>query len=164
VKFLPYDSFDIETNLTADELRDKLQANIDPAKLFSLPSVAKPFRGTLTQQGFRIWRIIAYGNSFLPIIEGRFSQAASGVRVSVRMRMHWFITGSCVVWFGGAGFAFAIAILALLEYPENAVWLCLGTTALFLFGWILMSACFWWEAKKARSILVDILLRDSSRP
>src|SRR5713226_1590989 len=92
-----------------------LQKIVEPAKTFRWPFSSDPryFEGSVEEDCFTISRIISYGNSFLPIIEGRFQSEGSNI-VTLNMRMAWpvmvFWYGILLelVWrFGGRGFPHA---------------------------------------------------------
>jgi uroporphyrinogen-III synthase len=90
LKFIPYDSFTLETRSTVSHLVQTLQQHIG-RRGFWYPlsgKVEQEFEGTVTEKGFKVNRIITYHNSFLPIMIGRFEERPGSTRVIVQMRLH----------------------------------------------------------------------------
>jgi hypothetical protein len=71
-----------------------LQESVTPVAPFSLSlrwwrsKPPKPFEGTVTPNGFTISRVIHYRNSFLPILNGRFTPTPTGTAITVHMTIH----------------------------------------------------------------------------
>lgn len=157
MKLLPYDSYEIQTSLTHVGAVAILQSEIEPRKWLRFSRKHKTFEGVLSWEGFKIWRIIHYRNSFIPIISGSFEEGAPGVKVKVRMRLHLFVMAFMCVWFAVAGCVIILTGAALLSghTAPSPMWFI--PFALFFFGWLLVSGGFWFEARKAKPLLMDLL-------
>ena len=85
--------FRIETKKTKEEVIQILRDNTSPKRIsmFSSSSGGKYFWGTISEDSFKIRRIIWYRNSFQPIIRGNIVELTSGTRVETTMRPHWFV-------------------------------------------------------------------------
>ena len=167
MKLWPYDSFEIDTQMTAEAIAAVLNDRIEPTKWFRWLEDHKTFQGTITRDGFKITRIINYRNSFLPIISGFLHPGPSGISVAIRMRLHPIITAFMFVWFGVAlGIVAFIAALFGRQTEEHLVLLI--PFGMLFFGWALMSGVFWFEAKKTKPILIEMfngqLRREQSTP
>ena len=156
MKLLPYDTFSFQTALTMDEIVKRMENNIEPKKLFKFLGGEKIFQGSFSESGFQISRRIKYNNSFLPVIKGCFSQKQNRIDVNIKMTLHPIVTFFMFIWFSGVG-------LALVATTKNFNFIHLRSNiselmpiGMFLFGWILMTACFWPEARKAKKQLFEI--------
>lgn len=72
MKVLPADSFTILTPDTLPIVVQRLNAQVEPTKVFRFSNKHLPYQGTISESGFQISHIIHYRNSFLPVIRGRF--------------------------------------------------------------------------------------------
>jgi hypothetical protein len=96
----PKDSFEIDSSLTGGEIFALLDATVEPPKWFRWKATNnEKYHGEVSLAGFKIWRIIRYRNSFLPIIEGKITPTISGSRIAVTMRLHRFVA---VLWHSGS--------------------------------------------------------------
>lgn len=79
----------IETELSDEELVERLRAIVEPRSPILAPLVPtnRLFAGEVSSQGFKIMRIIGYGNGSLPMISGHFEPGLKGVRVCVETRL-----------------------------------------------------------------------------
>ncbi len=135
MKILPFDSFEIETLISKQEATAILGSRTGCED-------TDCFRGKIQQDQFKIYRIINYRNSFLPIIPGKFREGRGCVIISIQMRLNLFVLGFMAIWFSGIG-CFVFITLC------SKKWLALGLMMLLLLvGWALMNGCFWLRAKK----------------
>jgi hypothetical protein len=149
MKLLPFDSFKIETSMSQENAVRILCSRMGyEGKDY--------FRGKIQQDGFKIYRIINYRNSFLPIIRGRFRQEVEGVIISIQMRLHLFTVGFTAVWFSGVLFSLILCIGSLYSGKINKPIFLFLLIIMLLFGWALVNGCFWYEAKKAKKILLEM--------
>ena len=90
LKLLPYDTFTVQTRSPLAAVVERLSARVEPRKLVRFPHHRNhlPYQGEVTDIGFSISRIIHYRNSFLPNIEGRFENHASGTLVKITLSIH----------------------------------------------------------------------------
>jgi hypothetical protein len=105
-----------------------------------------PFRGTVTDSGFKLRRNISGRNSFLPMIRGRLRATSTGTRITVTMFLHPLVAIFMAFWLivtGGLNFGPFDPVLGLL----------------LLFGIGLVVFGFFPEAIKARRLIVDAASR-----
>lgn len=120
------------------------------------------FEGTVSDESFQISRIIRYRNSFLPVIQGRFSPFGSGVRIEVTMKLHVIILIFSLLWLSFVGFPVLGAVMQFLMTGrfEEAGWIPCAMLVLFF----LMTAIgFGIEAHKAKKLLSRIFEVDGAR-
>ncbi|MFA6713805.1 MAG: hypothetical protein WCS27_00405 [Victivallaceae bacterium] len=157
MKIFPYDRFKIATMMTPEAIIGLLKAKIEPRKLFRFSSNHTTFEGNISQEGFEIRRIIHYRNSFLPVIFGKFRPKASGTEVIIKMRPHGFVIAFMCVWFGGVGlfgFIFFLGVLSGKTSLFPTIFILIG---MLVFGWALVSGGFWFEVRKQKPMLIEML-------
>jgi hypothetical protein len=169
---IPYDRFTIETHFSREELSQRVAALMIPKRKWRQAlseAIDQTFRGiggtktpdrlegTLTAEGFRGTRVIRYGNSFLPVIRGRFiARVDGGTDVRVSMRLHWFTLFFMLAWLFFVASVAGFPVQRLLA--GNALEATdLVTVGMVLFGIALTLAGFWPEARKARRLLTETL-------
>lgn len=157
MKIYPKDTFDIDTPLSASGIFSTLESEVEAPKRFRWwSSSGKKYQGKFNQTDFKIWRIISYRNSFLPIVEGTITPTTSGSRIAVTMRLHRFVAAFMLFWLGGVSLAlvsFFIATMRGKMAPLPALLIPLG---MLLFGILLTSCSFWWEAKRTKPFLIEL--------
>lgn len=157
MKIYPKYLFTIDSPLSASEMVSVLESAVEPPKLVRWgASGSRSYQGEFTHSGFKIWRIISYRNSFLPIIEGTIIPVTSGSRVAVTMRLHRFIAVFMIIWLSMVAallLAFSLASMNGRIDPFPAV---LVPFFMLVFGILLTSCSFWAEARKAKLFLVEL--------
>ncbi|MBE0448316.1 MAG: hypothetical protein IBX64_09515 [Actinobacteria bacterium] len=161
MNLLPYEKFEIQTSLTLEETVAALKGEVEPKGWWFWWSSHEHaiFQGDVSRDGFKIMRIIHYMNHFLPVIRGTFKQSQNGIAVMIQMDLHPFVKTFMLIWFGGV----IIFLLVLSAYLASGIislsssFLLLIPLAMLIFGWVLASEFFWFEARKARSELLAIL-------
>jgi hypothetical protein len=111
------------------------------------------FIGTVEGNAFSLRRDILYRNSFLPQIRGLISDAPSGSRILVTMRLHPFVAVFICFWLlvVGAG------AFAAFSNSSNDPAFSLIPIGMFVFGVALTLVGFYPEAYKARRLLENTI-------
>jgi hypothetical protein len=139
MKFLPYKTCTIKTTLLPEEVRKKLEDNIEPSKLLRFnfwgDKKFKPYEGKVYGNIFKVSRIIGGRNSFLPVIEGKIVKLSTGTEVRIRMRMAVY---TYIAWFCILSFLFfcIIKVTSLMVQRREfyaAYLILIGVTALAYF-------------------------------
>jgi Cytochrome oxidase complex assembly protein 1 len=164
---LPFRQFSIDTELSEAEVVERLRVIVEPGNLFlaGLRRTNKPFAGEISPEGFKIARLIHYRNGSLPVLIGRFEPGPRGARVQITTRLMRFTQVFLALWFGFLLFIFVIAAVASLEsmfsfqkpgfgWPLTGVGLAIG---MGLFGYLIVTAPFGLEARKAQGLLEEAL-------
>lgn len=148
MKLLPYDTFEIRTSLTLEEIITALKKEVEPRKWFRWFSRDQVvFEGDVSRDGFKIGRIINYRNSFAPIIRGTFKQSPNGTTVLIRMNLHPLVIVFLCIWLSGF-----IGFFLSLNYP-----LFVPFAIMLLFISVMVLGGFWYEVQETKPKLISIL-------
>lgn len=89
-KFLPFKNYSFLSPLSEEEIKKRLDNNIEPKRLsiarFLKRSNTKPYQGTLYDHRFKMSRIIYHKNSFLPVIKGAISKHNDYTKIDINMQ------------------------------------------------------------------------------
>lgn len=96
---IPFEKITFETNLSALEIKQKLEENINSQKNKSLK-----FKGRVKLDSFKLTKEIAYMNSFKPVIVGKINENITIVKISQRLSIVSFLF--LLVWTTFATVAF----------------------------------------------------------
>jgi hypothetical protein len=159
MKWLPYESFYIDTNLDPTTAEADLEAEVGPDLEFSYYSAFRQrydgcFFGSIANGSFR-FRQINYRNPFLPMITGTIEPRSGGSRASVQMKMHIVAIILVCTWLGATG----LATMIFLLFRPNEDFLAYAEVffLMFLFGYIITLVGFRFEAPRAKKTLASIL-------
>jgi len=158
MSFLPYENLIYESNLTESDLRNRINQNIEPKKIFRIGFKNKntKYEGCLNGNNFEINRIISYRNSFLPKIKGVIIQANGVTRINVKMRMHIFVYIFLTIWCCGVVLAFIAITISSINNKnfEASIFIPLG---MLIFAYLLTTGGFKFESSKSKKDLEKIL-------
>jgi len=157
----PYDRFVIESKLPVREVVERLRTYVQATQKyrfgsgqFQRASSTRKFQGILSENGFTLSRIIKYGNSFLPVIDGAFEPTSRGTTIQVRMKLHWAVVCFMAVVVAVLAVGTVRGLTELWPSPAFAI-----VPAFFLtMLWLMSFLGFRWEAKRARALLEKILI------
>ncbi|NEU76973.1 hypothetical protein PI95_031870 [Hassallia byssoidea VB512170] len=153
MKILPYDTWIISTSDSLPIVLQRLNAKVEPPKVFRFSTRHAPYQGTISEEGFRINRIIHYRNSFLPVIRGRFEVQSHQTLIHVQMSIHPFVMASLGFWYL-VWFSTLVSITLTGSIPLHETTLHVGLPMLLL---IIFLVAFWSEANRSRSELSQII-------
>jgi hypothetical protein len=160
MKFIPYDSFQIETTLDAAEVERLLAANTEAPKRWYL-TMAEPdffFKGYISNGKFEVERNTNYRkNSFAPaisgVIENTGDQTVIKLKLFPKQQTIWFISLFLLGTFAGA------SIFIISEIRTYAfVWDDLRAYLPFLFGYLLMMVSFNFERMWANKFIIKLMV------
>lgn len=162
VQLLPRDRFIIQTPDALQAVLERLEANVEPQKLFrwTFDFNHAPYEGSISATGFTMRRVpFGRKNSFTPQIEGRFETPPGGTVVHITMKLHpliliflgcWYLiwySVSLLIWTTGG----LVGQWALLH---------LGLPLVILVAfWV----AFWLEVERSRNDLLHIILGRQSQ-
>lgn len=146
-------------------VRDRILAEVGEPIMFRLSwpfaSQHKLFSGTVSEDRFRLYRIIDHQNSYLPVAYGRFESHANGTRVVVQLRPNPFGLTVNILWTLGWGLPliFTLARNGLTTPPD--VW---GPIAMIAGAWMLMIPAELVEDREYERAFRKVISGDNSRP
>ncbi|MBP0026313.1 MAG: hypothetical protein J7545_04760 [Roseofilum sp. SBFL] len=158
MRILPYDRFTLETPASVAEVIGHLEPHIEAPKIWQwrVPPNHAPYCGTISEDGFKIRRVIHYRNSFLPQVRGRFESLPNGTAVHITLSLHPMVSIFLIFWgssWGSASLLFLFAALFSEDVGlETLLFIPLPFIVLFIF-W----CAFWLEANRACQDLSEIL-------
>ena len=157
MSILPYEKLIINTNLTSEEIIEKLNEYIEPYQPFrnKFKPPNKPYNGKIDGNNFTIARNINYRNSFLPIVKGKIISDYQGSIINITLSLHPVIIVFIGFWLymtGGMGFFFLISMITSGEFMLGG----LIPLGMFIFGCLLTIIPFKVEAKIAKKFLQDL--------
>lgn len=93
MNILPFEQLRYRTKLSKEEILARLTQNVKEEKLslFFRPRSERPYAGEITDNQFKLKRVISYKNSYQPIVNGEITEDQYGTKVDVKMNMHKFI-------------------------------------------------------------------------
>ncbi|OKH49287.1 hypothetical protein NIES2101_21430 [Calothrix sp. HK-06] len=153
MKILPYDSFTILTPDILAVVLQRLNGKIEDKKMLRFSREHALYEGTISEQGFKISRIIHHRNSVLPVIEGRFEVQSHQTAVHIQMKLHPFVMGFLGFWLL-SWYSAVIPISLAGAIPINIIALFVGMPIMML---VIFWAVFWTEANRSRSELAKII-------
>ena len=159
MSFLPYENLIFESNLTTEDLQDRINQNIESKKMLRIGfknKNTKPYEGYLNGNSFEINRIIGYRNSFLPQIKGVITETNGVSRINVKMRLHILVYIFMTIWCGGIGFALIGMLISCINNNkfEPAIFFPFG---MLIFGYLLTTGGFKFESNKSKKDLEKML-------
>lgn len=165
-KYLPFENYVLTTNLSADEVYQRLSDIIEPKKTFRLSmfnrNSTKPYEGEISRNSFTISRIISYRNSFLPIIHDDISTLFGQTQIQIKMRPETFVVIFMSLWLGAVGLACIGMLLRGLFQIRQILQtgfspMLLIPFGMFIFGCLLTILAFKEESKKSKKNLATLL-------
>lgn len=158
---LPTENFTINTSLTKDEVITKLNEVVEPYKAGYLPyhdGGDKPYEGEVTNDTFKINRIIKYRNSFIPKISGQVFSEEKGTGIKIKMRLNM-----AVIVFSIFLALFDIAFIIILtvagvysEIDESTIFFLLFPGLFLVFGYAMLMGCFKYESIKSKKFFKEL--------
>ena len=158
---LPYQNIVYNTRLTREEILERLNNAIEPKRGLSLSVFKKrpnrkDYEGQVDRNGFKIQRVIQYRNSFLPQITGTFQRGRTGNEVLVKLRLNTFVLVFICLWMGGIAVAGLSTVFAVSS-TSGLGYFSLIPFGMLLFGYLLTTLAFSYEANKSKKDLQEIL-------
>ena len=154
---IPYKHISISTSLTVDQAVSLVSSAISPRRTLSnwSASTNKEFEGLVTEQGFKIQKVIQYRNSFLPVLYGRFVPNEKGTKVDIHLTMDVLIIIFACVWLTGFGAVFLWLASSWMTTGkwDNDTWYVLAGIAFF---YVMLFFGFGLYAKTTEEFIINL--------
>lgn len=163
MRFLPFERLALFSPDPPEVVAERLGAAV-ATRRFYWTRPPQPFRGAVRGMHFKAVRDLGLGrNSWRPVVVGDLVRVPGGTEVRVRMRLSWLVGAFSALMMAAWSWGGAAAAMGSLEPnpgPASASEV-LGALAVPLgigaFIYLLASASFWSEAKRARHLLCEYL-------
>lgn len=162
MKYLPFEDFEIQTDLSSDEVFYRLRAAVDTKRKWVF-FTNKPFWGEVERNYFKIWRVTWWNQNFRPIIYGVIYEDGSVSHLKIKMQMPWFafvFYGLILCWLW---FQYFLALANLIAqkiisgvWEIESPWMLVPHILLFSFAYLISVGTFTAEKDKAKAILLEI--------
>ena len=158
--FFPYKKCKICTINSINEVIDIMKRSTSEKTVFTfLKSKRTYFEGDVTDNGFKISRVIKYKNSFMPVIIGNIENKNYKTYLNLEMRLNLFAFVFGIIWFSGVIFGFFSFIPNLLSIKSFDKESISSLTPLFMliFGYLLFTIPFIIESMIATNKIVKLV-------
>jgi len=147
MKWLPFDTFEIELTATPDEAAARLARSVKPPQLLQLGHGSLPFTGVVASTGFRLRLSTGQRDSLAPAMYGRIQASETGTTIVVEMIPTTAILFVVVV-------LMACVIQLVFRSGPIVPVLCAGA---IVSSWLLCMTCFWLDGGRSKRVLVTLL-------
>ena len=159
MKYLPTEDITFQSKLKEAELIQRLEDSIEPVKAFRFGPFngveTKPYQGKIVGNSFKISRIIAYRNSFLPQISGNIENTFSGSLIRVKMRLHVAVIVFLCIWGGVVG-AVGIAFLSQSFGSKDFDPMMLTPLGMLVVFYVVIMLAFKYESNQSKADLQSL--------
>jgi hypothetical protein len=157
--FIPYEKFDIVTDLDQIAVVERLRGQVgtkQPNWLKSGYVSYKNYTGWVQQDNFEIERVIVGRNSFNPLVKGTITPDGQGCIIRVVMALDPFVLAFLCLWMLAA-FAAGIIIAVGEMERRNFKGACLIPFFMLLLAYLLATGCFMFESDGIKAGLEELL-------
>ena len=164
--FFPWENIEYKTNLTKDEIINRIDSVVEPKGVFGVYffkkySYGKPYDGEIYENGFKIKRISIIGNSFKPIIVGSIIEENGQNIINIKMRLHYIVIGFMTIWFGGV---LSILLNNIIKAKSSVEILSgiIGGLIFLIFGYLIMTIPFKLESIKSKKYFKELFCKKNN--
>ncbi len=157
MRLVPYNEFEIKTELGSDEVMQRIMAVSQKGKFFQRKDANHLFFGEVEFCSFRLMKRISYTNSFNPVIKGTVTNDASGTLIHVKQSLHVSAKIFMIVWLVFELFALFVILINLFAGAGNGKSVLLHPFIMLFGGMAVMRVGFWMEARKTKEVLEGLL-------
>ena len=150
MKIIPFYQFTYISKKKPNELSELINSHCSatPINVLAFELHPKSLLGQSNANTFKIYRNIAYRNSFLPIAFGVMHVEQESTVIELKMKMHFLVNLFLIFYFSSLMFVFSF-----LLFQSAPAQVFLGIILLFLTIYVLVQVCFWIEVDKLQRIL-----------
>ncbi len=156
----PWRRYEITSRWAPAEIVAVMQRITGPRGWFG-PQTSREFHGTVTADGFVVSRTLSNRNSFLPVIIGRLEWVPGGTCIRITMRLNWFVLAFWVFWMTAVTSGLLTVLIQARDVNGNLA-PTLFPLGMLVFGYLVCSVLFGYEARRAKNMLDNLLRGDGS--
>ena len=145
------------TGRSVGETVATLAAVVEPKRWWRNPFSRKHkrYQGQVTPDGFEFTRIIHHRNSFLPVLKGQLQPAVQGTLIVMTLSLPPLVLVFWGLWMLLIGLGALVGFASWLTTPGDPARLI--PVGMFVFGYLLCTLSFNWEARKERQFMAELL-------
>ncbi len=151
MKFLPFDVFAIQTELSIPDLMERLNRYVEPWRFVRGAGDYNDFEGQVNSAGFSIKPILHSQTVFLPEVHGRLVRQGHGTMVIVQMIPNCGVL-TMIMLFG--------CYLGFHLFDTEALRVIASLASAAVVDWTVSLIGFWIDGGRSKRRLVEILTRD----
>ena len=149
---MPILTFEVKTPITNQKMIETLKSAVSHSTWLMIPGGHLPFKGVVSEQGFRIMKTYIVRNFFNPIIFGRFLESMDGTRIRSVMTFHPIVWVFILGWIFFVGKELGIQFGTTFDNAQSL------TAILFALAPLIMaSPLFYYYASKSKKLLLQTL-------
>jgi hypothetical protein len=163
MKYLPFEDFEIHTQLTSDEVFYRLRAAVETNETWFLLLLFnnKSYFGNVGRNNFRISRV-TWWNNFVNVF-GEIQPKDFGCHIRISIRMPWLGLLLSLFWLGTVWYSFWRGIANLMVgkiqmgiWQIESLWGLLPPVVMFVFGYLIFVGTFKSEANLIKKFLLHL--------
>jgi len=165
MKYLPFEDFEIHTDLPSDEIFYRLRAAVETEETWFILLLLgnKSYFGKVGRSNFKISRVTWWNHNVTPVVSGKIQSEDLGCRIRIRMRMPWFSFLFSLFWLGAVWYLYfgGIANLIIQKiqtgiWQIESPWLLLLGIGMFAFGYLIFVGSFKSEVRRVKDYLMRL--------
>jgi hypothetical protein len=159
MNFLPYENLTYKTHLSKEEVLKKLSNKVEPKRGIFPDNGYQPYEGTISENTFKIKRIIGYRNLFLPYIKGKIEESQDSTLIHIKMRLHPFVIVILCIWslFMALGVLVFITIFAReTQNPSMSNLPFFSFPLLIIISPVVVCSAFHYEGNKSKTFFENL--------
>jgi hypothetical protein len=159
MKIVPTEEFNLETNLTEEEVANRIKNIIETRKsdfVIFKNKFSKPYSGYIRNNKFEIKRNIEGRNSFVPNICGIIVVEKNKIVINIKMKLDEIVVGFSIFWLSFVSLFFIIGIFVTIMDIKNIMFI-IVPIFMWFFGYCLINGSFDSEKYNSKEYLKKIL-------
>ncbi len=150
ISLIPYEKLRITSLVELEDIKTSLGNKLEWTEIFGMSfhkTSDKKYEGWIRNKEFKLRRILKGGiNSFIPIVSGKIFQETDKLKVSMTIKLHWFVSF----------FLLAFIIFSLILFDTDNI----RFSLLFMILPYFISVVFFnIESKIVKADLIDLFLK-----
>jgi len=164
---IPYEDITLHSDLSADEVRNRIASSINPGKalrerILQARQQEKPFDGVQTGDSFSLHGFLGRNSFFSPVTEVTALPLPAGSIARLKMRLSHWVSVMMALWLGFSGLASLINLYAALSSEGTMFSKLVGISfpaILFLWGYLVCIVGFKLDSRRIRAFFEALLRR-----
>lgn len=155
MKWIPYDSFSIYTDLQPCQVIQRISQVTEEDSFLLKRTGSCAFTGHIDTNTFKIAVCLSYRNSFRPVLYGSIKASGNGSLITIKQKLPLPVMIFMMIWFSFALLFMGTSLMAFIagESLTNFFISC----AMCIFAYSLANGGFWLEAHKSRITIEELL-------